>query len=123
MGYVILMMALFCSPAMADVYIITDASGSVYTVSEKDDTVVPAGYTKKSVKGKLTDLSVSKNVTEYKYDGKTFKVDTAKIKSKEDEFVAMEAATAKAEADRISAMSKLTALGLTEAEAKVLVKE
>lgn len=103
--------------ASANVYIITDQSGSVYTASEKDDTVVPQGYTKTVIKGKLTELDVSRPVTDYKYSGKKFTIDTDKVKAKEaDDAAKQEKADAKA-----SAINKLKATGLTEAEIQALL--
>lgn len=105
----------------ADVWVVHD-KGKVHSLSEANDAVVPQGCSVDVIKGKMIpDLGLTRPVDEYKFDNKAFKPDTAVIKAKEDALVASEKAKADKERDRQSAVDKLKALGLTDAEIQALI--
>lgn len=106
----------------ADVFVITDKSGAIYTVSEKDDTVIPDGYTKVTLKGKMADVvPSSRPIDEYSFDGKNFKVNAKAVKAKEDAQLAIEQARDAEKQKKASAVNKLKALGLDESEVNALL--
>lgn len=106
----------------ADVFVITDKSGAIYTVGEKDDTIVPDGYTKVVLKGKMADVvPSSRPIDEYSFDGKNFKVNAKAIKAKEDKQLEREQEIEARKAKKKSAEDKLKALGLTEDEVQALI--
>lgn len=108
----------------ADVIVITDNEGSVYSVSENDDTVIPSGYRKTIVKGKMSDVVPStRPIDEYSFDGKKFKVDAQSVKAKEDKQLEHEQKVEAKKAKKQSAKDKLKALGLTDDEVNILTEK
>jgi hypothetical protein len=107
----------------ADVYVVTAPDKSVYSISEADDAVVPAGYTKDVLKGKdIPSLAIGDDPTLYNFSGKKFTLDDKKVvkKNKEaEDFVMAKESKRKIKA---SAIAKLKALGLTEEESALIVK-
>jgi hypothetical protein len=117
----ILMLAI-CAPALADVYVITAPDKTIVSVSESDDAVVPAGYSKDIVKNKMIgDLPIDGDVSLYKFSGNKFTLDSKKVadKRKADEETALEIEERKA--NRASAIEKLKAIGLSESEIIALI--
>lgn len=105
----------------ADVIVITDKAGAIYSVSEKDDTIVPDGYTKAVVKGKLSEIVPStRPIDEYAFDGKKFKVDAKVVKAKEGKQLEREQKIEAKKAKKQSAKDKLKALGLDDEEADIV---
>ena len=115
------LIVLISSTAFADVYVITSPDSSVYSISEEDDAVVPAGYIKDVIKDKsIQSLSLGNNSSLYTYSGKKFTLDGEKVammnKKTQDAAIAIEA-------DKLaeqSAKDKLRALGLTQNEISAL---
>jgi len=117
--YVILIMS---TPAMADVFVVTDQNGYVVTVSEKNDNVVQEGQSVSVIKNKTIDsLGIDSDVKLYKFNGNKFSIDGVKVtkkrKNEEDRAVAVE----KRKADRASGIEKLKAVGLSESEIVALI--
>ena len=70
--FTILVLMVFSGICFADITVIYDKStGDVYTVSSKDDTVVPNGYEKKTIKGDLSDFT-DDNPVNYKLKDNKF---------------------------------------------------
>lgn len=119
---IFLFMLFLAIPAYADVYVVTAQDGSIHSLSEQDDAVVPSGYLKDVIKNKmLGDLPIDGDISLYKYSGKKFSLDGKKVS---DRRKAEEAALLKAEKvknDCTSAISKLEALGLTKDEINALL--
>jgi hypothetical protein len=119
----ILFILLLCTPAFADVYVITAPDKTVVSLSEQDDAVMPEGYSKDIIKNKMiVDLPIDGDVTLYKFNGNKFSIDGVKVtkkrKNEEDAAVAIE----KRKADRASGIEKLkTVAGLTDAEVSELI--
>ena len=74
----------FCMASWADVYVIHDEkTGDIYTISEKDDTVVQKKMSKTTLPGGLGNYEFADHPTNYKYiDGK-FIVNIDKINKAE----------------------------------------
>ena len=115
----ILFMIFLLFPFMAhsEVIIITDKEGVIYSVSENDDTIIPAEYKKTVIKGKMAEVVPdSRSLDEYSFDGKKFKVDAKSVKAKEDKQLEQEQKIEERKAKKQSAVNKLKVLGLTEEE-------
>jgi hypothetical protein len=75
----------FAIPCFAELYVIYDkTTKEVYSVSEKDDTTVPANYEKKIMKGNLSDFT-DENPTNYKLSNNKFVKNIDKIDKQERE--------------------------------------
>lgn len=124
MFYILLLLMIsgFSSAAHADVYVITAPDKSVYSISEQDDAVVPNGYKKSVLPGKkIQDLTVSMGEEKmYDFNGSKFTLNAAKVteKNKAEEDAIKE--KQKLDSDRLSAITKLKGLGLTDDEIKAL---
>lgn len=71
---------LFASTSFADVYIIYDtASGDIYSVSEKDDTVIPEGMKLETLAGSIKGLGLVQNPVYYKFIDEDFILNSEKI--------------------------------------------
>lgn len=117
MKNIALVLSLVCFPAFADVIVIADSTGKVYTMSEEDDTEVPAGYTKSVIRGKTIEtLELTQSPDMYDFKGDRFKLNTARVKDREDKEKQAALAEEEANAARVAARSKLAALGLSDAE-------
>ena len=117
-------MVLVSSTAFADVYVIAKKDGTVYTMSEKNDTVVPADCTLSVLRGKtIESLGLTQSVDLYDVKGESLKLNTKRVsdRSKAEEQAAVEEDAAIAQKE--SAVSKLTALGLTADEIAALTGE
>ena len=76
----IILVVLMTSISYADVIVIYDsATNDILTVSEKDDTIVPDGYKKVVLDGKIKNLGLSKNPVDYKYIDGDFILNNDKI--------------------------------------------
>lgn len=72
-------------PCFADSYVIyKTATGDVYTVSEKDDTVVPEGHTKVVLAGTPKELFPQDHPTNYKHENGQFVRNLGKIAAEEE---------------------------------------
>ena len=116
----LIILVLAVAIARADVYVVTAPDKSVYSISELPDAVVPPGYTVDIIKDKgISDLTIG-DVKLYKYNAKKFTLDSAKVaaknKAENDAALAYEAELS----TRQSAINKLKALGLTDAEVSAL---
>lgn len=119
----ILILFLLCSPAIADVYVVTTPNHSVYSLSEENDAVVPDGYSKDVLKGRTIESLALHPVTSlYDYSNGQFTLNKNRVASKN----AADQAAVQTQADllsaKASAIAKLKALGLTEAEINGLLK-
>lgn len=106
----------------ADVYIV-HKNGDIYSISEANDAVVPAGYTVKVLKGKIDDLGMTRHQSEYKLSGSKLVPDTVKIKANEDRELARQEKVDKELNDKQSAITKLKALGLSESEISAIIRK
>jgi hypothetical protein len=104
----------------ADVWVVYK-DGEVYSMSEQNDAVVPQGYTVDILKGSISDLSLTRPMDEYKFIGKKFKVDSAKVKEKEDKQLDQEKKIELRKAKKQSAIDKLKALNFTDDEIDALI--
>lgn len=76
----VFMVFILSSVANAKVYIIYNKETSeVYSVSEKNDTVVPEGYVLVEEKGNIKQLGLSKNPSYYTYENGDFIVNNDKL--------------------------------------------
>lgn len=123
MKYFTFLLLFIPSIALADVYVITTPNKEIYSISEQDDAVLPAGYTKEVIKGKdIASLALGEDKTLYTYDKKKFTLDDKKVADKNKKMQdAAIARQAKADA-KVSAQAKLEALGLTKDEISAIVK-
>ena len=122
MSYFLALFLLIPTVAMADVYVVTAPDKSVYSVSEANDAVIPTGYSLDVIKGKgIRDLMLD-DISLYSYQGKKFNLDDKKVVKKNKD--AQDAAIARqAQVDaKVSAIAKLKALGLSDAEVGSIVK-
>jgi hypothetical protein len=68
----VLSLMIFSGVCSADIIVIYEKNtGEIYTVSSKDDTVVPNGYEKKTIKGDLSDFT-DDNPVNYKFKDNKF---------------------------------------------------
>lgn len=110
---------------MADVYVVTAPDKSVYSLSEQDDAVVPNGYQKSKIVNKqIKDLTVTSGEEKmYDFSGNKFTLNAKKVqdknKAEQDLLIAVQAK----QTNRISAIGKLKALGLTDAELEAIIKQ
>ena len=122
MNYLLFILTFFIAfPVIADVVVITKSDGAVYTVAEKDDTVVPSGHSKDIIINKtIEQLQLGNDVSLYNYNGKKFTLNSARVsaknKAEQDEIAVIETK----KKDKASAIEKLKALGLTESEIEAL---
>jgi hypothetical protein len=123
MKYILALMLLIPTIAVADVWVVTTPEKAVYSISEANDAVVPSGYAVKVLPGTIADLSLNRSQDEYIFDGSKFKPDSKKIKAKEDAVLEAENKANDKKAKRKSAKDKLKALGLTEDEVQSIVGE
>lgn len=108
--------------AFADVYVITDSIGSIYSLSEQDDAVLPVGYSKDIIRGKnISDLALDSDVSIYKYSSGKFSIDTKKVAEKRQKEADIQKAKDDAETAKKSAMDKLKKLGLADNEISALI--
>jgi hypothetical protein len=122
MKYFLVILLFIATPCLADVYVVTAPDKTVYSLSEFDDAVVPAGYSKDVIKGKgIRDLALGDDLAVYNYNGKRFNLDDKKVAAKNK--LLMDAAVAREaqKAARASAIVKLKALGLTDLEIQSLL--
>jgi post-segregation antitoxin (ccd killing protein) len=78
----LIMLIGFCNICFADVVVIYNNSDqTILTISNKDDTVIPQGYTKAVLKGNVSDYGFTDNPTNYKYIGGKFILNLDKINS------------------------------------------
>ena len=75
----LLILCLFCLSANALVIIYDNDTKDIYTVSEKDDTIVPEGMTKEVISGDLSTYALTENPTNCKFINKRFIVNSEKI--------------------------------------------
>lgn len=69
-----------CSASFANVYVIYDSeTNEVYSVSEKNDTVVPEGKVVAEIGGTIRQLGLSQNPCYYTYENGIFIVNNDKI--------------------------------------------
>jgi len=105
------------SLSYADIYVIyNNETGEVYTISEKDDTVIPEGYSKEVLQGGFSNYDFQYNPTYYKFKSKKFIVNTKKISDEEKIKQEMIEKENKKKQDKIKAKEKLKGLGLNEDE-------
>jgi hypothetical protein len=117
----ILMLAI-CTPALADVYVITDKDGGIYSISEQDDAVLPAGYSKDIIKGKMIgDLALDGDLSLYKFNGKKFTIDTNKVAERRKQDADLAQSIEDNKNARVTAIGKLKTLGLTDLEISALM--
>ena len=121
MKYALVLMVLVSNVAFADVYVIAKKDGTVYTMSEKDDTVVPADCTLTVLRGKtIESLGLTQSVDLYDFQGESFKLNAKRVSDRDNaEKQAALAETAEV-AQKSSAVAKLAALGLTADEISAL---
>lgn len=125
MKKILFFLALLWVPSLcfADLYVIyKTATGEVYTVSEKDDTILPDGHAKVVLAGTPKDLFPQDHPTNYKYENGQFVRNMAKIAAEEEKKAAEDAE--KQEEEQIQkrirkvAMDQLKAEGATFKHAK-----
>ncbi len=76
----IILFLLFTVNCYADIIVIyNDNTKEIYTVSESDDTAVPAGFKKDILKGELSDYNFTENPINYRYENKKFIKDLDKV--------------------------------------------
>lgn len=113
---------LFTVPAYADVYVITSPTGEIHSLSERQDAVIPPGYSEDIIKNKtIADLALDQDVTDYKYNGKKFSIDTKRVSDKRKKEAELQAEIEDRKSARKSGIEKLKTLGLTDAEISAIV--
>jgi len=123
MRYLLVILMLIPTVAMADVYVITTPTHSVYSLSEANDAVLPQGYTKDIIKGRsIASFALNPMTSLYDYTNGSFTLNQDRVAEKN----ASDQAAVQAKADEVaakaSAMAKLKALGLTDQEIGSLVR-
>lgn len=118
MRYLLIMVALFiATPVFADVYVVTAQDKSIYSISERDDAVVPAGYSKDVIVGKsISGLAIEEDVSLYTYSNKKFSLNAQKVSKKNSDLQAEILLKEQKDSAKVSAVNKLKALGLTDDE-------
>lgn len=107
--------------SFADVWVVYK-EGQIYSLSEANDAVVPAGYSVKVLKGSIDDLGLTRPTEEYTFDGSKFKLNTIVIKAKEDAQLEYEKELAEKKEAKQSAIKKLKdAAGLNDDEVSALI--
>ena len=105
----ILFLLLMTGLAQADVYVTTNKQGNVYDISNAPDAVVPSGYTRTLLKGKLIqNLPIVTPYQQYNFSNGNFTLNTAAVQAAQaaqQAAIAQQTATANAKA---SAIAKLT---------------
>jgi len=124
MKYLLALLMIIPTAVMADVYVVTAPDKTIYSLSEADDAVIPAGYTKDIIKGKgIADLALDNDTTLYVYNGKKFTLDDKKVAKKNKDLQDVSIAREAKKAKKQSAKDKLIALGLDADEVKALINE
>lgn len=120
--FILLFLLLMCSVVKADVYVLTDSNKAVVGLSEQDDMVVPQGYEKSVIPNKkISDLPISMGEEKlYDFVGNKFKLNNKKVQDKNKAEADAVLAAQKFNNDKASAINKLKALGLTDAEIESL---
>lgn len=123
MKYLCFLVALLIiTPCFADVIVISDSKGNIYTISEKDDTVVPDGFSKSIISGKtINDLGLIHAPDMYSFSNGKIKLDNKKIADKVAKEEADAVKQAEKEAKKEVARLKLKDLGLEEEEINALL--
>ena len=118
-----LLIFLFTVPAYADVYVITSPTGEIHSLSERKDAVIPSGYSEDIIKNKtIADLALDQDVTDYKYNGKKFSIDTKKVADRRKKEADQQTADNDRKAANESAIMKLkTVAGLIDTEIAALL--
>ena len=103
--------------ANAITVIYNNGNKEVYSVSERDDTVVPSGHTKANLPGDFSNYVFQKNPTNYKYIDGSFVLNIKKIS---DEILAQEEiAEIAVEEEIVADRMRNNAIEELEAEGKV----
>lgn len=115
--FLLLLTGLFQGLAKADVYVITDQTNGVYSISDAPDALVPKGYNMAIIKGKnIQDLPITGDSRLYNFSNGSFVINTAAVKSEQDAQKAVIAQETTQATVKASAVSKLKVLGLTDDE-------
>lgn len=116
MKNIVLLLVLFiATPAIADVYVMHKGETPI-GFSEQNDMVLEPGAEITILKGTLSDLSLSRPLDEYKFQGKKFKVNAQAVKAKEDAQLDSDNKINSRKAKRKSVEDKLKALGFDSSE-------
>lgn len=121
MKYLLALLMLIPTVAMADVYVVTAPDKSVYSLSEQRDCVIPQGYVEDVIQGKgIADLALGDDLSLYNYNGKKFSLDDKKVTKKNKDLQDASLARQARMDAKASAIAKLKALGLTDLEIESL---
>lgn len=106
---IFIFLALMTGVAHADVYVVTDKSNRIYSLSEENDAVIPKDYTLTILKGqKISNLPITGDSSLYNFIGGAFTINQPALQAKQTaEQNALAAATAATNA-KASALAKLT---------------
>ena len=75
-----LVIFMFSSVCFAEVYLVIDKSTKeIITASEKNDTIISSGQEVVILPGKFENIELAAPITDYKYQGKKFVLNQAKI--------------------------------------------
>lgn len=84
MYFLVIFLLFVCNVCFGDVFVIYEStSKEVYSVSEKDDTVLPDGHDKKMLLGTIEQLGLEENPTNYTYKSNKFILNSKKINEQE----------------------------------------
>lgn len=107
--FIVLILLSMVPMVYADVYVITDPNGSVYSISDVNDAVIPSGYKLTVMKGKnIKDLPISGDTQLYNFNNGGFNLNNKAFLARQAVQKQMAAdADARAQA-KLSAIKKLT---------------
>jgi len=108
-----LMIANVCAWGMvlahADVYVVTNPQGGVYSISPQNDAVVPSGYKLTVMKGQnIQNLPITGDPQLYNFNNGGFTINAAAVTAQQNIQIQNTAAQEAAQSAKASALEKLT---------------
>lgn len=101
--------ALLFVVARADVYVVTNPQGLVYSLSDQNDAVIPSGYKLTVMKGQnISNLPITGNPQLYNFNNGAFTINTAAVTAQQNAQTQAIAAQQARDAAKASALEKLT---------------
>lgn len=106
--YFIIFLLFFCGIANADVYVTTNSSNNVYDISSVPDCIIPSGYTRTLLKGKLIqNLPITTPYQLYNFNNGNFTLNATAVQAQQAaQTAAIAAQTAQAQT-ATSALAKI----------------
>lgn len=106
---ILIFLLLMTDIAQANVYVVTDRSNAVYSLSEQNDAIVPSGYTSNLIKNQtIANLPITGDPSLYDFRNGTFTINAVRLRAQQAaqaDVIAQQTTISQAKA---SAIAKLT---------------